>query len=289
MLRDQVSGMAREVDIVIESVAAGHAVTVSVECCDLARKATVEWVEQKCSEHSSLSTDKLVLASRSGFTRQALAKAKAYSIDTYDLREAAKVDWTSVVHKTSKIIIDGMDLTVMLYAGAVESTQSTDRLLMGQELRLADGRSTTVKQFIDAFVDNETMQKALLAPVPKDSDAGWSAIIPLSPGVHTFNDQGGRTDLEAVTLILIAKRRTTPINLEAGRFGAYEVAHGETDTDLGSLLITVLERRGQKPQAALLRRRPDKLDVFATVAGPARPESDPTPNEIMSALMARRD
>ena len=103
MLRDQVSGMAREVDIVIESVAAGHAVTVSIECCDLTRKATVEWVEQKCSEHSSLSTDKLVLASRSGFTRQALAKAEAYSIDTYDLREAAKVDWTSVVHKTSKI------------------------------------------------------------------------------------------------------------------------------------------------------------------------------------------
>jgi len=290
MLRDQITGVAREVDVVIESVAAGHAVTLSIECCDLTRKATVEWVEHKWSKHASLPTDKLVLSSRSGFTRQALAKAKAYGIDTYDLKEAAKVDWTSVVHKTNKIIVDGTDIIFMLYAGAVASAKnpSMGRLLMGQEIRAADGRSTTVRQFTDAFVANQTIQKALLEPVPKDSDAGWSTIIPLNPGVHTIDDHGRRIDLKAVTLILIAKRRTTPIELKAGQFGDYEVAYGETDTDLGSLLITILEKPGQKPRAALLRRR-GKLDAFATLSGPAPDDVDATPNDIMRALCGRHD
>ena len=76
MLRDKVTGQEREVDIVIESVVAGHKVTLGVECIAQKRRSCVEWVERMQGKHLNLSTDKLILVSQSGFYRSASKKAQ---------------------------------------------------------------------------------------------------------------------------------------------------------------------------------------------------------------------
>ncbi len=82
MLSDRLSGATREVDICIESVVAGHKVIVSVECRDHARVQDVQWVEQEHSKHQRLPTNLLVLASSSGFTKEALRVAEKLGIET---------------------------------------------------------------------------------------------------------------------------------------------------------------------------------------------------------------
>lgn len=87
LLQDNITGADREVDICIESSVAGHCVTVSIECRDHSRKASVQWVEEMKSKHERLSTNALVLVSSSGFSKEAIAVARTYGIETVTLSD----------------------------------------------------------------------------------------------------------------------------------------------------------------------------------------------------------
>lgn len=81
LLRDNITGAEREVDVCIESVVAGHQVTVSIECRDRGRKADVQWVEEMKAKHERFPTNALVLISRSGFTKEATLVARSYGME----------------------------------------------------------------------------------------------------------------------------------------------------------------------------------------------------------------
>jgi len=97
MLPDSLTGATREVDVHIVRTVAGHAVRISVECIDHARRAGSPWVDQMHGKHQHLPTDRLVLASRSGFTGPAEAKARALGIDTIDLTRELPDDAARIV------------------------------------------------------------------------------------------------------------------------------------------------------------------------------------------------
>lgn len=82
MLIDQKTGAKVEVDVCIETVIAGNNVRIAVECTKQGRKATVEWVQQMLGKHESLPTDVVVLASSSGFSKNALKTARASRVQT---------------------------------------------------------------------------------------------------------------------------------------------------------------------------------------------------------------
>ncbi|MGH9194160.1 MAG: restriction endonuclease, partial [Acidimicrobiia bacterium] len=91
MLVNRVTGEEREVDVAIRAVTAGHEVTVAVEARSSRRRADASWVEGMLGKHANLPTDKLVLVSQSGFTRQArmLAEEKgAAALEPSDLTGA---------------------------------------------------------------------------------------------------------------------------------------------------------------------------------------------------------
>ncbi len=94
LLRDNITGAEREVDVCIESVVAGHQVTVSIECRDRGRRADVQWVEEMKAKHERLPTNALVLVSRSGFTKEAKLVARIYGMEiiSLDAIEANAVD-----------------------------------------------------------------------------------------------------------------------------------------------------------------------------------------------------
>jgi hypothetical protein len=71
LLVNRVTGEPREIDVVIRAKTAGHDVVVAVEARASARRADVQWVESMLGKHAHLPTDKLVLVSQKGFSRQA--------------------------------------------------------------------------------------------------------------------------------------------------------------------------------------------------------------------------
>jgi hypothetical protein len=81
-LIDLVSGQKREVDVCIETRVANHSVVISLECRDHGRPQPIGWIEEMHAKHSRLPTNVLVLVSSSGFTRNALAAAQSYGMET---------------------------------------------------------------------------------------------------------------------------------------------------------------------------------------------------------------
>lgn len=96
LMRDSITSEMREVDVVIKSTVANYDVYISVECRDHNRPADVTWIESMAKKHESLATSVLVLWSRSGFTKQALVKAKALKIDTVSQKTANNADWAKL-------------------------------------------------------------------------------------------------------------------------------------------------------------------------------------------------
>ena len=87
MLRDNITGTEREVDICVEGELAGDLVTISIECRDQGRKCDVKWIEEMKAKHERLPTNLLILVSSSGFSQEAEDVAKTYGIKLITLRE----------------------------------------------------------------------------------------------------------------------------------------------------------------------------------------------------------
>jgi hypothetical protein len=96
MLKDSYTDSLREVDVVARATVSTHDHYMSIECRDHARRADVTWVESMYGKHISLPTSKLVLWSKSGFTKAAILKAKAFKIDTFSEVEAINADWAKI-------------------------------------------------------------------------------------------------------------------------------------------------------------------------------------------------
>jgi len=74
MLRDFDTGESREVDILIASEESEYELLMGIEVVEWTRRADVPWVEKMIQKHQRLPTNKLVLISKSGFTKPAKKK-----------------------------------------------------------------------------------------------------------------------------------------------------------------------------------------------------------------------
>lgn len=101
LLAEKTSGAEREVDVLISIEIADYTVNISFEVRDRARKADISWIEEMHAKHEHLPTDKLVLVSRSGFTRPALDKAGFYGMEAITFEEAFETDWELATRMTS--------------------------------------------------------------------------------------------------------------------------------------------------------------------------------------------
>lgn len=98
-LTDGVTGESREVDVVARAMVGTYKLCISIECRDHKRPTDVRWVESMAKKHEHLPTSKLVLWSRSGFTKSASKKATALKIDTVSQASARKVDWATLARQ----------------------------------------------------------------------------------------------------------------------------------------------------------------------------------------------
>jgi hypothetical protein len=107
-LRDSHLGIDREVDVVVEGDFDGEPVVTSIEVIEHSRPASVTWVEQQVAKHRYLSTNRLVLISKSGFTKNALKAVAAEGGWVDAVRpEIVEVDGEPVVER---LHVDQMEL-----------------------------------------------------------------------------------------------------------------------------------------------------------------------------------
>ena len=253
MLLDNVTGQEREVDIVIESVVAGHKVTMGVECIATKRKSCVEWVERMRGKHQNLPTDKLILVSQSGFYKSASKKAHFYGIETISLGEAVKADWTKIVGKTERLFFEYYDNTARYYVemkcddGRIEKWAPPNQ----QVVILDDGTEGTINQAVNTIVASEQVWKHVFYTLDSGGEPKFSIAYCRDTAWHILDRNGSRREIARLIIILETVKEKTPVPLQHGNALGYQVSFGEGAFSKGSVSLAVLESEGQPTTTAI--------------------------------------
>lgn len=98
-LPDRASGTLREVDASIRYTLGTVPVLVTIECRDRSRAAEPRWIDEIISKRNDLGANVAIGVSAKGFSKAALAKAKAHGVllretKTLDAREILKLEPT---------------------------------------------------------------------------------------------------------------------------------------------------------------------------------------------------
>lgn len=93
---DAVTHHGREIDITIEHELVGYPITLAIECRDHERPQDVTWIEGLIGKYLH-QVAHVIAVSSSGFTDQALEKAKAVGITTMAIEEAQDTNWRNWV------------------------------------------------------------------------------------------------------------------------------------------------------------------------------------------------
>lgn len=121
LLKDRETGNDVEVDILIRGDVAGTTVVIGVECVDRSRPSDIEWVRSMLKKHEDLPIDKPIFVSKAGFTRQAIAKAKANGAETLTFEEVENHDWISELKENANLKIAAYQLSIL--SGSVNFKQ----------------------------------------------------------------------------------------------------------------------------------------------------------------------
>ena len=112
-LIDNVTSEPREVDVFITTCLGNYKLNISIECIEKKnRKADVSWVEMMKAKHDKLETNKLILVSKSGFSKQAIKFAAFHNIQTM------KYDYIET--KLENTIFDYNSLVFKLFTQSIE-------------------------------------------------------------------------------------------------------------------------------------------------------------------------
>jgi uncharacterized protein with FMN-binding domain len=184
MLVDSVTGQNREVDIVAKRTVMEHQLVLSVECRDHNRAADVTWIEGTAKKHEHLPTSKLVLWSRSGFTRQALLKAKALKIDTVSQAEATATTWAQLAREIVEGQIHHVSPTyeafidIIMLDTSIRRYESIDDWKFFDESGVEVGSVIALKKYI---ANNDEVRNFLLDNAPLGEGSFWIQLVPPTP------------------------------------------------------------------------------------------------------------
>ncbi len=86
-IKDNITGDLREVDISIRGKIGSYDILIVIECRDRKSKQGIEWIEQISEKTKDIGANKVIAVSSSGFTKNAIIKAKSKNIELNTFEE----------------------------------------------------------------------------------------------------------------------------------------------------------------------------------------------------------
>lgn len=250
-LRDRVTGVEREVDIAIEIETGPYRVVIGVECRAHGRKQDIEWVEQAYAKHQNL-TDKLILVSKSGFTKEAIHTAEILGIETITLVEGQPIDWTQVVGKLSRIYM-ALPMARFNYA-EVSPPTDTANLEKTSGIFIAEGaQQTTVDALALQLLNNRQVTEWILKSFGEPGDYTFYLEINMPIGSYLIDKVGSQHPTQILRLHYnLHLEPRIPIDLLHYSFKDAQVAQGTVTQWETPFSVTIVETPGN-PLSAHVR------------------------------------
>jgi hypothetical protein len=264
MLPDKLTGDLREVDVTIAHGDAHDRRVTAIECTDRSRKADLPWVDSMWGKHQFLDTDHLVLASRGGFSRTALEKARALGMETIDLSDGVAPESVGLIIGADGEIwvrswfpeIEGVAIG---FGDATEGEQAVElgTLLchrggcpighVGQFGADRPELTSFVKQTVEAtpFSVLDLLRRTQFhSPIAEDEEP-----------VFIVNDRTGELiPVTRVRLELSIEIHSTRVPLTHATLGGLPTAWGHWTLDGRSYLMIASEPTGRDPRISMLEQ-----------------------------------
>ena len=232
-LIDGTTGEPREVNVTIRFKIGEHEVILGVECTAGARPADVQWVEQLVQKHSSLPTNKLILVSKSGFTRTAERKSRALGAEPYSLVDAETADWPAVIKKLASIEIRSILLpfpkavTVILDATEQHLVDGNDLTLEDAVLTVQDSPPTRVADLVNKWLRDPAAIELFQS---KGFENEWTSVRftrDLKPGVVLVTPSGEELHPIAIQVLATFRVESSTVELTPQQYGDSVLRSGE--------------------------------------------------------------
>jgi len=261
MLTDRQTGANTEVDIVVETTANDFNIVISIEVRDRKRPSTVEWVREMLGKHSTLPTNKLVLISKSGFTKEAKEKANENDIDVISFEEAKLFDWSD---KTNYLVkkdclhiasfqLSATEFNISFSDKSAFFMQSENEIIDSDDIFFipSQNEKASVGKMPESILKNESVAVPIMNKWIKDGEDKFK--ISWIPTVECYikNKNDVKLYVNEITLSGISSVKRVPIKLKPGIIQNKQVAHAnipdifETD-EKRTATVSFVESDGNK-------------------------------------------
>jgi len=278
MLMDRQTGAEVEVDVVIESVTAEVPVTISLEVRSRKRPGTVEWVREMLGKHSTLGTNKLVLVSQSGFTQEALAKAKQNNIEAITLEEAKEFDWSTIVKEIvgkdslylASFNMKCTNFSMRFMEIPLDQRQKAEALVpkgVGPNTQFFISETKergTLKQIPAALLHNRKIAEAIMQRWIKEGKETFTVTWNVPKGSYIEDQSGNIYYIESFEVKGECDVPRVSVKFKHGAFRDTQVVHatapnifGGEDTS-GVVTLSIIEQEGRPAKGALVLPKPNE-------------------------------
>lgn len=255
MMADKITGVEREVDVLISKEVSGYRVNIALEIVDRARKADSTWVESMCKKHEALATDKLVLVSRSGFYRPALKKAQFYGAETITLTQASQTDWDLAVRMTSQGFFQLTTTNYKTKAQLVYADGTVSEIPIGTGVTVFlpyRDTPTDVQQMIMFFLDQPDIRDTIDKHMKTKHDSRiFTLEYTTQPGTYILDEDRSNVELNKLWIELEVEGYYSPIEFAVARYKDRDFAVG-TSSDSHNQFVYVLVHDEQGDRGMLL-------------------------------------
>lgn len=219
MLRDQVTQEEREVDVLITTKVANYKIAMGIEVVSAGRPAGTPWVERMRAKHDNLAIDKLILVSKSGFTKPAIEKARFYGIETLTVQQAAETEWPLLAKLESNGVFE---VTTLKYDCAVVclfDDGTKERIEAPLHATFPVGNTTeSLDDFVRRLVCQQKFRDALYPHIEGVGEHEFWLSYTEPRGLWRIEHNGRSGQVEELRIGLKVLRRDSPVKMASGRY-----------------------------------------------------------------------
>jgi hypothetical protein len=238
LMRDRLTKRYREVDIVIRGKIGSQSVTVCIECRDHKRVADVVWVDAMKSKHDRLETNVLLLASSSGFTKEAVNVAEKYGIEVITLENQETTNFSELVGPNGSLWQKVYTLSinkVSIQAGEINELPAEVVITMPDNLfyRKDGSEFCQIKDLVEKIIKSERVYDYILHKGQQEHvwfEFVWNAPIDEMGPIYMMKLEP--RVLHVVDSIYIegpCRIEVDRFSMKSARLGSVEIAWGKTN------------------------------------------------------------
>jgi hypothetical protein len=250
-LVDKETGKKREVDILLQSRFGDYPIFMSVEVIDRSRRAGSGWVEEMAGKHQALATHKLVLVSRSGFTKPALAKAKARKIEALTIKEAWATDWHLALRLEGQGVFKLFNVHFSCSAHLDGKNDWFPAPLSAKIFLPGDKRPTEVRNIVKFVVSDPRTRQAVLDHFDLAEEQDYHAVYTPPEGTLFENSSDVPARLIKLSIGLHLEFEATPVEYSSGRFRGRDIAYGQASESDNSLCFVMTKKENGEIEGLL--------------------------------------